>query len=1402
MRSNIQTFADSAVHNKLPRLLRPVEEIGLHGFSASQSLSRYSNEESEKYLSLCFGGKEGKDISPHWNPSKTYLQINKNPVLNTSITNRPLPSQISYRPEHTAVPIEESPYLEPKDFTPKQKLTFSNQLLEMRRPSILGDHMSVPLSKLGIGNTNVSQKTDSVNLAIPKPVYGHKSCCLENQCPSGPSYRIHHRGSRIHPTTFDQELMSEYSPISLLQRKECEALMQRQMLEHKQRLTLQEAQPEDYRTIEHSGPIKMPAFLEPNYRSFPHVDSSCSLLSPSVGQYHHLQFPSKVYHTLPVSSSGSYEEMQQMTLSHSDKLYTDHIPDGPKHTQRPLHPAFYYVQESLNVPNGAVYADIRGNHRHTVSSPVNKQSAADQYLVPHPASDETSSSCSISPSSHSCLNSYEVSAYQLHKMHLNSGQKRTFSDGPGFTLSIPHAEQVEDYSEKKSRVLPSSVGLCSQGFGSGAFHRVQPRFDHENFCHDSKPQCNLRESPKMDDRLTSPNGSVNHSITNRCQRETGGTDVQSSHSDPCSSLFTAENVTTLNNTNKVIINQSSNLKQIASENVQNRLENPKNEELYDKWVEGPDLPPSPPMPVIHSVFSLAPYKAYLEATGMLPAQNMLGGGNSESVTKKINPGRQNFDNDSQQELHEIEHRLKPVIVSQSSCENVSIKMEFQKIKTEENADEVTNCSFEINENECKEVPKKEDFLTALSACVLDLSVRKSESDDSTCKLQKLAHCSAEYRTHSSKVHGAMDTPELSCSNNSLLLLHPGPQQSIPSPRPLNTQFWLQHVPHQQPKLSAFKTFLPDMLKSPSDNTTKDPFHSWGPNPQPKLLVETTTNMKTSRCAQHHFMELHQSLCRLILDSVSCTPEQELRAWLDKTGLGLCASSQDKSQSISSLLRAAVKDSWLRCNDTVAAFQQIISQLKDFVSSNKCPFPHVVRAGMVFVPMLVVKESLFPQVPGTSIDQLLQELKVELRPTTLSEERHFAKLQGHACSSKLRRLLSLKHLPDVYPDVLNLFYHVCASKRLGAELSTTVKKEQQVHLKDSDYSAKCSQSSFSVQDSPKNKVCFKKQRRQGRRKNVSKRLFSEEHLQHEGYVNNWSIVKSLSKEEESSQGTCREDLENVKVKMEQDSSHLEQDGMGVPDSAWAPVMSDDFSTGSDTETERTYAVSCQSHCSTSTTLPNSQTHSGMILKLRKVLFNKGPVGSESIHPRTCKSGSCGPPVYTENRKAAGGRNYREITWKIHGQVAKRVKGGSSQGLRSTRSSSKAVRLCRSTKTLDLRKSTKALHLHRSMVHIKYCSYLSANHSKQRRRWVLRSAVRTARQAMKERYPELVGKRICHLYEEKDKSEVWYKGVVVRVHEPHPNPLKTVFEVKYDSEPEWQYYLELLMDYKKGWLKVED
>ncbi|KAG7276267.1 hypothetical protein CRUP_018649 [Coryphaenoides rupestris] len=246
--------------------------------------------------------------------------------------------------------------------------------------------------------------------------------------------------------------------------------------------------------------------------------------------------------------------------------------------------------------------------------------------------------------------------------------------------------------------------------------------------------------------------------------------------------------------------------------------------------------------------------------------------------------------------------------------------------------------------------------------------------------------------------------------------------------------------------------------------------------------------------------------------------------------------------------------------------------------------------------MVVKKLLFPQVQGSHIDQVLQEHKVELRPTTLSEEKHLTQLHKQAFSSKLRRLMSLKHLPDIYTDVLNLFHHACVSKRLGVNL-----------------------------DGAKHGESVK-----ARKRRSEKDLFL-------------------------SRGSAR-------------VSH---------------------------------------------------------------------------------------------------RNQR--------------REGFSWTLRSLSDSRRR----------------------RSLLKIRYCPYLSACHSAEhRRRWVLRSAVQRAQRAMKFHYPDLVGKKILHLYEEDDKSEVWYSGEVVCIHEAHPNPLKNVFEVQYDSEPEWKYYLELLMDYKKGWLKIDE
>lgn len=298
--------------------------------------------------------------------------------------------------------------------------------------------------------------------------------------------------------------------------------------------------------------------------------------------------------------------------------------------------------------------------------------------------------------------------------------------------------------------------------------------------------------------------------------------------------------------------------------------------------------------------------------------------------------------------------------------------------------------------------------------------------------------------------------------------------------------------------------------------------------------------------------------------------------------------------------------------------------------------------------------------------------------------------------------------------------------------------------------------------------LKKHKSKGRVKSSCKRVFLED-------------ISSSSEEEPDDLQTeswCFEGLvegemwENVPVasnneeQEEQNEGHLEvkmeEDTEQEAENSWArPLTSDDLSSGnSDVDAEVASWSSHQSWSSSSF----SKSHSGMILKLRKVYYASGCQGRVSRYQRVMD--------HSEVRET--GSTGKEGCKPRH---KKREHGTSKHKKRPPFSSS----------------------LHRA----KYCPYLSTRHtSKHRRRWVLRSAVQTGKKAGKNVYPDLVGKRIRHLYEENDKTEVWYRGVVLRVHEPHSNPLKTVFEVKYDSEPEWQYYLELLVDYKKGWLKIED
>lgn len=199
-------------------------------------------------------------------------------------------------------------------------------------------------------------------------------------------------------------------------------------------------------------------------------------------------------------------------------------------------------------------------------------------------------------------------------------------------------------------------------------------------------------------------------------------------------------------------------------------------------------------------------------------------------------------------------------------------------------------------------------------------------------------------------------------------------------------------------------------------------------------------------------------------------------------------------------------------------------------------------------------------------------------------------------------------------------------------------------------------------------------------------------------------------------------------------------------------------------------------------------SGMILKLRR-MFSDGLNRKKALYQAVSDSGTFTDPSLSQTKK--GERvvcKERKSKQDLHRRTSK-----VTHRWQRTGSFSHALRpLCSSSK----RKK-------KSLLKIKYCPYLSTCHSAEhKKRWVLRSAVQRARRAMRLSYPELVGKRIRHLYEEDDKSEVWYSGEVVRVHQANTDPLKTIFEVRYDSEPEWKYYLELLIDYKNGWLKIEE
>ncbi|XP_069758809.1 uncharacterized protein C15orf39 homolog isoform X2 [Narcine bancroftii] len=215
---------------------------------------------------------------------------------------------------------------------------------------------------------------------------------------------------------------------------------------------------------------------------------------------------------------------------------------------------------------------------------------------------------------------------------------------------------------------------------------------------------------------------------------------------------------------------------------------------------------------------------------------------------------------------------------------------------------------------------------------------------------------------------------------------------------------------------------PEVKKSSCE--TKVHIPSWG---EP---AQSAGDMHTS------FLALHQSLCCMVAQSVAETPAEDLQARLrdfearSRSKEDPKARSSSKSKNGPRNEASKSQEMWLGYGQVAPTMRKLLSQLETYLFTRMCPFPHVIRAGATFIPIYLVKEKLFSSLKGTAIDQVFQEHKIELRPTTLSEEKKLQnELQLQRCSSRLIKLLSLKQLPQIYPDLLNVLWYSCAKIRL-------------------------------------------------------------------------------------------------------------------------------------------------------------------------------------------------------------------------------------------------------------------------------------------------------------------------------------------------------------------------------------
>ncbi|KAL6082274.1 hypothetical protein STEG23_031301 [Scotinomys teguina] len=408
-------------------------------------------------------------------------------------------------------------------------------------------------------------------------------------------------------------------------------------------------------------------------------------------------------------------------------------------------------------------------------------------------------------------------------------------------------------------------------------------------------------------------------------------------------------------------------------------------------------PSSPPMPVIDNVFSLAPYRDYLDVQTPEPTAEQ----DCAPATSK------DQDKDCKGTLPVQDRTSRPHC---SLREEVALDLSVKKSMAEDVPVKVPSPEVHAKSSEAVDGPGMENTvsgLPGLKKMVTEISEVATEATPRTN-----FHSSVAFMFRKFKILRPAPLPAAIVPSPPTPA--PAPAQPVPNPPsvPVGLQILTQPLP-----VACFNLALPSppaiAVTSPAPASAPAP--SAAPAPAPASApVSRPAQVSTAASAnslEQHFTGLHTSLCEAISGSVAHSPPEKLREWLETTGPWGQAAWQD-GQGVQGLL------------------DKLLSQLQRFLCTQQCPFPHVVRAGAIFVPIHLVKERLFPKLPPSSVDHVLQEHRVELRPTTLSEERALRERALHGCTSRMLKLLALRQLPDIYPDLLGLQWHACVRRQLG------------------------------------------------------------------------------------------------------------------------------------------------------------------------------------------------------------------------------------------------------------------------------------------------------------------------------------------------------------------------------------